>query len=86
MLSDNSLKFSIGTYKEKTLLGYDSLATVENLKKYLWHNGEPVNYNPDNHPRSQDLPNYTALNFAINVLVPPSGELTGAHALSVDKY
>jgi len=27
-----------------------------------------------------------ALNVAINVLVPPSGELTGAHALSVDKY
>ena len=68
LLLDESLQKSIELYKKKTLEGYDSLASVENLKKYLWHKGNAVNYNPDQHPRSQDLPEYVALNFAINIV------------------
>jgi CMP-N,N'-diacetyllegionaminic acid synthase len=68
LLSDESLKKSINTYKEKIKLGYDSLASVEKVKKYLWYEEKPVNYDPDNHPKSQDLPSYLGLNFAINII------------------
>lgn len=68
LLSDESLKKSIETYKKKINEGYDSLASVEEVKKYLWCEGKPVNYDPNNHPRSQDLPSYAALNFAINII------------------
>ena len=27
-----------------------------------------MNYNPKNHPRSQTLPEYVALNFAVNIV------------------
>ena len=68
LLSDESLERSIEIYREKISLGYDSLASVEKVKKYLWYDEKPVNYDPDNHPRSQDLPDYVALNFAINII------------------
>jgi CMP-N-acetylneuraminic acid synthetase len=47
---------------------YDSLATVTNIHKFLWHDTEAVNYDPENMPRSQDLPTYYMLNFAFNIL------------------
>ena len=36
--------------------------------KYIWYENKAINYDPTNHPRSQDLPKYLALNFAINIL------------------
>ena len=67
LLSSDSLHNSIETYRN---LGpeYDSLATVEKLNKYIWFDGSPINYDPSNHPRSQDLPRYYALNFAVNII------------------
>jgi CMP-N-acetylneuraminic acid synthetase len=67
LLQDNTLFSAIEKYKNLKN-EYDSLATVEAVKKYLWHNKKPVNYDPNCHPRSQDLPEYYALNFAINIL------------------
>ena len=67
-LTDKSLEGSIIKYEEKIKIGYDSLASVEKIKKYLWYNNKPVNYDPSMHPRSQDLPNFLALNFAINII------------------
>tara|TARA_R110000851_G_scaffold142756_1_gene281457 strand:- start:460 stop:1137 length:678 start_codon:yes stop_codon:yes gene_type:complete len=68
LLKDDSLKRSIEIYKNNLESSYDSLASVETIKKYLWHNDKPINYDPNNHPRSQDLPNFVALNFAINII------------------
>ena len=68
LLKDDSLKRSIEIYKDNLESSYDSLASVETVKKYLWHNDKPVNYSPSNHPRSQDLPGFVALNFAINII------------------
>ena len=48
--------------------GYDSLATVTELHKFLWFADKPINYDPDDMPRSQDLPSYYMLNFAYNIL------------------
>ena len=67
-LTDKSLEDSIIKYKEKIKNGYDSLATVEIIKKYLWYENKPINYDPSMHPRSQDLPDFMALNFAINII------------------
>ena len=47
---------------------YDSLATVTKFKKFLWHKSKPQNYKISKMPRSQDLPNYYYLNFAVNIM------------------
>lgn len=47
---------------------YDSLATVTAMHKFLWYGDKSINYDPKNMPRSQDLPPYYVLNFAVNIL------------------
>ncbi len=47
---------------------FDSLVTVSDLKKFIWYKNKPINYKIDKMPRSQDLPEYFILNFAINIL------------------
>jgi CMP-N-acetylneuraminic acid synthetase len=49
---------------EKKLKKFNSLATVTVLKEYMW----TLNYNPNNHPRSQDLKKIFTLNFAVNIV------------------
>ena len=68
LLKDETLYSCITRYEEYLKKGFDSLATVESVKKYLWHGEKAVNYDPNFHPRSQDLPEYTALNFAVNII------------------
>ena len=34
----------------------------------MWFMGRPLNYDPKSHPRSQDLPEYLGLNFAVSVI------------------
>lgn len=68
LLKDQTLSDCISKYEEYSQKGFDSLASVELVKKYLWYNEKAVNYNPDFHPRSQDLPEYFALNFAVNII------------------
>ena len=47
---------------------YDSLTTVNVVQEYLWQGDKAINYDPVSHPRSQDLPKYHALNFAISII------------------
>ena len=47
---------------------YDSIATVTEVREYLWYKNKSINYDSSNHPRSQTLPVYKALNFAINII------------------
>ena len=35
---------------------YDSAFCVEAIKTFMWTEGKPMNFNPDNFPRTQDLP------------------------------
>lgn len=37
---------------------YDSAFCAEKLQDFIWSNGEPLNFNAENFPRSQDLPVY----------------------------
>ena len=57
-----SKKFSS---KNKT---YDSVVTVTKIREYLWKGKRAINYNPNRHPRSQDLKGIIALNFAVNIV------------------
>ena len=67
LLKTSTLETSIEIYK-KLENKYSSLASVEHLMKYIWFKNKAINYDPNNHPRSQDLPKYHSLNFAINIL------------------
>lgn len=38
--------------------GYDSAFTGEKIQRLMWFNGKPLNFDPANIPRTQDLPVY----------------------------
>lgn len=38
--------------------GYDSAFTGEKVQRLMWYNGEPLNFDAANVPRTQDLPMY----------------------------
>lgn len=35
---------------------YDSAFCAENIKTFMWSEGKPINFDPSNFPRTQDLP------------------------------
>jgi CMP-N-acetylneuraminic acid synthetase len=82
-LKDITLKKSINLFT-KNLKKFNSLATVTTLKEYMWQNGKPLNYNPNNHPRSQDLKKTFALNFAVNIVTTEYMRRFGR--ITSDKY
>lgn len=45
----------------------DTLNSAHLIKEFLWQNGKPINYDLDNMPKSQNLPDIYALNFALNI-------------------
>ncbi|HKJ06209.1 MAG TPA: hypothetical protein VJ970_01950 [Flavobacteriaceae bacterium] len=49
----------------KTDNGHDSFATVTLMKHHMWLNGEPLNYELDKQPNSQNLPNIYAINWGL---------------------
>lgn len=38
--------------------GYDSAFTAEKIQRLMWYNGEPLNFDAANVPRTQELPAY----------------------------
>jgi len=67
LLEDESLIKCVEQYSNLDS-EYDSLATVSKVEEYIWNDSGAVNYNPNNHPRSQDLPKWYCLNFAANII------------------
>ena len=47
---------------------YDSVTSVTTVKNHLWLNGKPINYDVDNVPNSQDLPDVVKLNYGITII------------------
>jgi len=66
LIKDSSIQDCIEFYKQNTQ--YDSVVTTNAIKEYMWLDNKAINYDPKNHPRSQDLPDIYALNFAANIL------------------
>lgn len=48
--------------------GFDSLTTVADVKEFLLKDGQPLNYDGNKIPRSQDLPDIVKLTFCISML------------------
>ena len=67
LLSDDSITNAIEEYL-KINGEYDSLNSAHLVKEFLFKDNKPINYSLREQPRSQDLPDYYALNFAINII------------------
>lgn len=46
----------------------DSLTTVSSVKSHLWLDGKPINYDPNNSPNTQDLPDILKLNYGLSII------------------
>jgi CMP-N-acetylneuraminic acid synthetase len=67
LLEDQTIERAIDLFK--TLNGqFDSLNSAHLVKEFLFRDNMPINYDLQHQPRSQDLPDIYALNFAINIL------------------
>ncbi len=67
LLKDETISKAIQCYKEN-MDTYDSLNSAHLIKEFLFRDNMPINYDLKNQPRSQDLPDIAALNFAISIL------------------
>ena len=67
LLADETITEAIRTYY-KLAEKFDSLNSAHLIKEFLFKDNLPINYDLRNQPRSQDLPDIAALNFAINIL------------------
>lgn len=47
---------------------FDSLNSASLVKEFMFLDNKPINYDIENQPRSQDLPDIYALNFAFSIL------------------
>lgn len=66
LLKDETIEKAIEEYKNMT--EFDSLNSAHLIKEFMFLDNKPVNYDLQHQPRSQDLPDYYALNFAINII------------------
>lgn len=66
LIKDETIEKAIEAYK--AMEGFDSLNSAHLVKEFMFKDNMPVNYDLKNQPRSQDLPDYYALNFAINII------------------
>lgn len=66
LLKDETIEKAIEEYKN--MKDYDSLNSAHLVKEFMFLDNKPVNYDLKHQPRSQDLPDYYALNFAINII------------------
>lgn len=67
LITDETIEKCIDMFQNKDD-SFDSINTANLVKEFLWLDGKPINYDPAHTPKSQDLPNITALNFAINII------------------
>ena len=66
LLRVSSIQNALNFYLNSNV--YDSLNSVTVEKKFLWKDMKPINYNINQTPKSQDLPNIVSLNFAITII------------------
>lgn len=67
LLNDRTIVQAIENYK-KNISQYDSLNSAHLIKEFLFKENLPINYDLRHQPRSQNLPDISALNFAINII------------------
>lgn len=69
LLKDQTIIDAIEAYKEMVASGkFDSLNSAHLIKEFMFKDNLPINYDLRHQPRSQDLPDIAALNFAISII------------------
>ncbi len=69
LLKDDTITKAIETYKSFVESGeFDSLNSAHLIKEFMFKDNMPINYDLKHQPRSQDLPDIAALNFAISII------------------
>lgn len=69
LLKDETIVQAIEAYKRFEQSGeFDSLNSAHLIKEFLFKDNLPINYDLRHQPRSQDLPDIAALNFAISII------------------
>lgn len=69
LIKDETIINAIEKYKELVAIGdFDSLNSAHLVKEFMFMDNKPINYDLKNQPRSQDLPDIAALNFAISII------------------
>lgn len=69
LLKDETIISAINKYHQLKNEGiYNSLNSGHLIKEFMFKDNIPLNYDLKNQPRSQDLPDIAALNFAISIL------------------
>lgn len=69
LIKDGTIINAIEKYKELVATGdFDSLNSAHLVKEFMFMDNKPINYDLKNQPRSQDLPDIAALNFAISII------------------
>ena len=69
LLIDDTIVKAIEAYKGFVESGeFDSLNSAHLIKEFLFKDNLPINYDLRHQPRSQDLPDIAALNFAISII------------------
>ena len=66
LIEDNTIWDIIEFYKDHD--EYDSVNSAHLIKEFLFKDNLPINYDLRFQPRSQDLPDIYALNFAVSVI------------------
>lgn len=67
LIKDETITNAVDLYF-KNIDRHDSLNSAHLIKEFLFYNKLPLNYDLRFQPRSQDLPDISALNFAINII------------------
>lgn len=69
LLTDETIIAAIEEYRKIREEGiYDSINSAHLIKEFLFKDNMPINYDLKCQPRSQDLPDIAALNFAISII------------------
>lgn len=66
LFEDTTIEDMISLYRAGG--DFDSVNSVHAIKEFMFLDGKALNYDPMNQPRSQDLPDIVAINFAISLL------------------
>lgn len=67
LVRSDTIKSAIDIFNKNSCI-YSSVNTAHCVKEFLYLDGKPLNYDSKHQPRSQDLPNIYALNFAVNII------------------
>lgn len=65
-LNEEDYKRLIAEWKKD--INYDSVISTTELKEFIWYDNKPLNYDFDNAPNSQDLPDYKIPTLGICLL------------------